>query len=146
MRSTSVLLDDRLLIEQLLVGLPGLEGEVEIYTTFTWHYRACRAAVLGAGGHLSGPFQQLDVDFQADAIGSLLNLDERIRLPSARSSAPAMANLARQHPRLNFMNLEAVAVAKLATGSVWLSPAAARGILPGVLDEERVSWMEVPLP
>lgn len=31
-----------------------------LHTTIYWYYRACRADVLGAGGHLSGPFQQLE--------------------------------------------------------------------------------------
>lgn len=57
MAGESVVLDDRLLIEELLVGLDA--GAVELHTTVNWYYRACRAADLGAGGHLSGSFLQL---------------------------------------------------------------------------------------
>src|SRR3954454_19064551 len=51
-----VLLDDRLLIEELLFGLA---ADARLLTTTYWYYRACRAAVEAAGGHMSGPFEQL---------------------------------------------------------------------------------------
>ncbi|HRE01590.1 MAG TPA: hypothetical protein PLV68_09835, partial [Ilumatobacteraceae bacterium] len=56
--ASAIILDDRLLIEELLVGL---DVEGERHTTTYWYYRACRAAVSGAGGHLSGPFLGLDI-------------------------------------------------------------------------------------
>lgn len=61
-----VIVDDRLLIEELLAGLPK-SRPVAVYTTSSWYYRACRAAVLGAGGHLSGPFHQLEMEEQETA-------------------------------------------------------------------------------
>ena len=79
MATTSrIILDDRLLIEALLVGLA---EEGERHTTTYWYYRACRAAVSGAGGHLSGPFLGLDEQRQATAIRSLLLLPDTIGLP-----------------------------------------------------------------
>ena len=73
---TAVVLDDRLLIEELLAGLPHGARDIALHTTSLWYYRACRAAVAGAGGHLSGPFQQLAGAEQDQAILSLLELRE----------------------------------------------------------------------
>lgn len=133
-----VLLDDRLLIEQLLVGLDA--DNVELYTTTYWYYRACRASVAGAGGQLSGPFENLDRNEQERAILSLLELPDEIGLPAPRATVPAMARLALRHPRLNLLNLEAVAAATTLAATVWLSPPAARGVLPAVLDAEALAW------
>jgi hypothetical protein len=54
-----------------------------------------------------------------------------------------MVELAGRHPRLNLLNLEAVAVGLLLSASVWISPAAASGLLSDVLDAERVAWETV---
>ncbi len=78
----TVVLDDRVLIEELLVGLRS--DPIGLTTTAYWYYRACRAAVLGAGGHLSGPFEQVDDDDQQRAITSLLQLRDDIALPDPR--------------------------------------------------------------
>ena len=137
--SQLVVVDDRLLIEELLVGL-GKGRDVVLCTTFYWYYRACRAAVLGAGGHLSGPFQELDRDEQDHAILSLLELRSDIELPDSRPTVPRMAQIAKRHPRLNLLNLEAVAVGQLSGATVWLSSEAAGGVLPAVLDQEDVAW------
>lgn len=141
MPSTSqlVVVDDRLLIEELLFGL-AKGKDVVLCTTFYWYYRACRAAVLGAGGHLSGPFQELDRDEQDHAILSLLELRSDIELPDSRPTVPRMAQIAKRHPRLNLLNLEAVAVGQLSGATVWLSSEAAGGVLPAVLDQEDVAW------
>ncbi|MGB7051533.1 MAG: hypothetical protein WBG41_08195, partial [Acidimicrobiales bacterium] len=61
-----IVLDDRLLIEELLVGLD--RRGAQLHTTSYWYYRACRAAVAGAGGHLSGPFRELPPVEQRQAI------------------------------------------------------------------------------
>jgi len=140
-----VVLDDRLLIEELLVGLPDATADLSLHTTTYWYYRACRAAVAGAGGHLSGPFQELANDEQGRAILSLLDLRPDIGLPDPRSSVPAMVGVAGRHPRLNLLNLEAVTVARLLSGTIWLSEAATEGILPAVLDAEGVGWRTVPI-
>ena len=139
-----VILDDRLLIEELLIGLP--RRRVALHTTTYWYYRACRAAVLGAGGHLSGPFERLEDDEQELAILSLLELRSDIALPDPRPTVPLMARLARRHPRLNLMNLEAVAVGKLLGGTLWLSIEGASGVLPPVLEQEQVRWQTVAIP
>jgi hypothetical protein len=133
-----------LLIEELLVGLPKAR-RVVLHTTFYWYYRACRAAVLGAGGHLSGPFQELEQDDQERAILSLLELRDEIALPDPRPTVPRMTQIAKRHPRLNLLNLEAVAVGQMLGGTVWLSVEAAGGVLPAVLDQEHVAWQAVTI-
>jgi hypothetical protein len=136
-------LDDRLLIEELLVGIP--RRRVELATTTYWYYRACRAAVLGAGGHLSGPFERAGAGQQAAAIVGLLELRDDIALPDARTTVPEMARLAGRHPRLNLMNLEVAAVGRLLRATVWLSRESTQGVLPVVLDDERVRWRTVTI-
>lgn len=143
--STVVIVDDRLLIEELLVGLSRGRRRVALHTTAYWYYRACRAAVAGAGGHLSGPFAELALEEQQRAILSLLELREDIGLPDPRSTVPVMADLARRHPRLNLLNLEAAAAARVMTAAVWLSDEAAAGVLPSVLDTEGLPWTTVQL-
>ena len=134
-----ILLDDRLLIEELLMGLPAAAG-ASLYTTTYWYYRACRAAVLGAGGQLSGPFERLGAGEQERAIASLLELRVDIGLPEPRATIPLMVQIAARHPKLDLLNLEAVA-ASLSLGTVlWLSPPAAQGLLPAVLEAEALSW------
>ena len=142
MAAGALVLDDRLLIEELLVGL---DEEGERHTTAYWYYRACRAAVVGAGGHLSGPFLGLDTAHQAAAVRSLLLLPDTIGLPNPRSTVPMMAELSERHPRLNLLNLEAAAVGAILGATVLLSVEASRGVLPQVLDAERIVWRVVEL-
>ena len=138
----NLVLDDRLLIEELLAGL---EVEGHRHTTSYWYYRACRAAVAGAGGHLSGPFLGLDVSQQAAAVRSLLALPDTIGLPDPRSTVPTMAELSDRHPRLNVLNLEAAATGLVLDATVLLSAEASRGVLPGVLDAEGIEWRIVEI-
>jgi hypothetical protein len=56
-----------------------------------------------------------------------------------------MAQIGKRHPRLNLLNLEAVAVGQLLAGTLWLSLEAAAGLLPAVLDEEQVAWRAVAI-
>ena len=49
---------------------------------------------------------------------------------------PLMVDIAARHPRLNLLNLEAAAMARLLRGTVWLSEESSAGILPGVLNDE----------
>ncbi len=140
-----VVLDDRLLIEELLVGLPDAVAALSLHTTTYWYHRACRAAVVGAGGYLSGPFQALSDDEQRRAIVSLLEVRQDIGLPDSRTTVPAMVDVAGRHPRLNLLNLEAVAVAQLLAATLWLSEPAAVGILPPVLQAEGVAWRIVAI-
>lgn len=142
---SQVIVDDRLLIEELLVGL-AKGPSVVLHTTAYWYYRACRAAVIGAGGHLSGPFQELEKGEQEQAILSLLELPSEILLPDPRSTVPRMAQIAKRHPRLNLLNLEAVAMGQLRGATVWLSGEVAAGALPAVLDQEHVAWQAVTIP
>lgn len=136
-------MDDRLLIEELLVGLRRSRPATELHTTSYWYYRACRAAVAGAGGHLSGPFDQLATGEQERAILSLLELRDDIGLPDPRLTVPLMADLARHHPRLNLLNLEATALARLLCGTIWLSEQSTAGILPTVLEAEGIPWSTI---
>lgn len=138
-----VVVDDRLLIEELLVGLRGTRRPVELHTTSYWYYRACRAAAAGAGGHLSGPFEQLAAAEQERAILSLLELRDDIGLPDPRVTVPVMVDIAGRHPRLNLLNLEATALARLLPGTVWLSEESAAGILPTVLAAEGIAWTTI---
>jgi hypothetical protein len=138
----NIILDDRLLIEELLVGI-GEEGQR--HTTTYWYYRACRAAVSGAGGHLSGPFLGLDNRRQATAIRSLLLLPDTIGLPEPRSMVPVMAELSERHPRLNLLNLEAAAAGLVLDATMLLSIEATRGVLPEILDAENIRWRTVEI-
>jgi len=138
----TIILDDRLLIEELLVGL---SEKGERHTTTYWYYRACRAAVGGAGGHLSGPFLGLDDPHQAAAIRSLLSLPDAIGLPDARSTVPVMAELSDRHPRLNLMNLEAAASGLVLDATLLLSVEATRGVLPSILDAEKIRWRTIEI-
>ncbi|MBA2387737.1 MAG: hypothetical protein H0V69_11705 [Acidimicrobiia bacterium] len=56
-----------------------------------------------------------------------------------------MARVAVRHPRLNLLNLEAVAAGQTLDATIWLSPPAAQGVLPAVLDSEGVSWTTISL-
>ncbi len=140
-RSSVVILDDRLLIEELLVGLD--KRRAKLFTTTYWYYRACRAALLGAGGHLSGPFEDLDRADQERATLSLLELRDDISLPDPRPTVPMMVDTARRHPHLNLLNLEAVAAAKILSARLLLSRETTSGVLPNVLDKERIAWRTV---
>ena len=143
--AASVVLDDRLLVEELLVGLAREVSHVRLHTTTYWYYRACRAAVAGGGGHLSGPFQELATSEQERAILSLLELRDDIGLPDPRPTVPVMADVARRHPRLNLLNLEAVAVAHLLPGTIWLSEQSSAGVLAGILDAEGIVWRTITM-
>lgn len=144
MGRSPLLLDDRLLIEELLHGL---RLNADLATTALWYFRACRAATIGGTGQLSGPFAQLSDDLQARAIQSLLTLSDHIALPDPRAVVPVMADLAARHDRLNALNLEAVATARVLDAEVRLSPAAGRGLLPAVLDVEGIRWETIsPTP
>lgn len=134
-----MILDDRLLIEELLVGLT-YGPTTRLATTTYWYYRACRAAVVGAGGHLSGPFTRLDPDLQTKTVSSLLQLRLDIFLPEPRLVVPVMAELAMHYPRLNLLNLEVVAFARVNSAQVWLSNEGSKGVLPSILDEEGIMW------
>ena len=96
--------------------------------------------MAGAGGHLSGPFHALGRAEQQRAIASFLQLPEEIGLPRQRDVVPIMVSVAGRHPRLNVLNLEAVATARWLRATVWLSPEGASGMLPGVLDDEELDW------
>jgi hypothetical protein len=139
-QSHAVILDDRLLIEELLVGLPRRRRRPLLHTTAYWYYRACRASMLGAGGHLSGPFEHVAQAEQERALLSLLELRDDIGLPDPRHSVPVMADIARRHPQLNLLNLEATATALVLGATVWLSGPSAAGVLPSVLDDEGIGW------
>ena len=136
----NVVLDDRLLIEELL----GLDRRgAQLHTTSYWYYRACRAAVASGGGHLSRPFRELPIGEQQRAIASMLQLPEEIGLPQPRHVAPLMVAAADGHPKLSLLNLEAVAAAHFPGATLWLSPDGARGVLPDVLEMESIAWRAV---
>lgn len=144
-RRSVVLLDDRLLIEELLEGIAVGRRRIEFTTTAYWYYRACRAAVAGGAGHLSGPFSNLAASEQERAILSLLELRGDIGLTDPRITVPEMADVARRHSQLNLLNLEAVAAARILGAAVWLSAPAAAGVLPEVLQAEGLAWQTVDI-
>jgi hypothetical protein len=133
-----VLIDDRILVAHLLDSKVNIPRGSELHTTAYWYYRACRAAIAGGAGQLSGPFRALHPDEQAQAIQSLLQLPESVGLPDSRRLVPEMAEISRRHPQLNLLNIEATAAARLLSARVLLSPLAARGVLAEVLEEERI--------
>ncbi len=140
MPTSNALIDDRLLVAHLLGARVALPRRAVLHTTAYWYYRACRAAIAGGAGQLSGPFQALRPDEQASAIQGLLELPERIGLPDSRRLVPEMADVSYRHPALNLLNVEATAAARLLSAHVLLSPAAASGVLPGTLDAEGLAW------
>jgi hypothetical protein len=97
-------------VAYLLDSKVNIPRSSELHTTASWYYRACRAAIAGGAGQLSGPFRALQPDEQAQAI-----------------------------PQLNVLNIEAAAAARLISARVLLSPPAARGVLAEVLEEEHIS-------
>lgn len=139
MPSSSVLVDDWLLVARV-VGLPiTLPRRAVLHTTIYWYYRACRAAVAGAGGHLSGPFVALDRSLQAAAVAAMLELPGDVGLPDPRPLVPEMVGVHQRHPQLNLLNVEAAAAALLLDARVLLSAPSAAGVLGGVLDAEGVA-------
>lgn len=138
---SNVLIDDRLLVAYVTGGrVPSGRSKAALHTTTYWYFRACRAAALGGGGQLSGPFAQLDAADQQRAITAMLQLPDDVGLPDPRPLVPTMVGVAQRHPRLNIMNIEATAAALLLDARVLLSPAAAQGVLAPVLDAERIRW------
>lgn len=105
-----------------------------------WCFRAARAGVLAAGGHLSGPFERISKPRQERAIEQLLRLRSDIDLPEPRSIVATMVRVAQRHRRLNLLNLEATAAAVELADVVRLSRKASEGLLPGVFDTERIRW------
>lgn len=140
----AVILDDRLLIEELLVGLRA--RPTRPHTTTYWYYRACRAAVPWSQRPSLRAFDRLTGALQASAVASLLRLPDHIGLPEPRRTVPAMVDLARRHPKLNLLNLEAAAAARSLDAAIWLSPDGAAGVLAPVLEAEGIAWTTVPYP
>ena len=142
---SSVILDDRLLVEEVLIGLRRPRREIKLFTTVYWYYRASRAAVAGGSGKLSGPFMNVDTMLQRQAIRSLLQLPDAIDFVHPKQLVPAMADIARAEPHLNLMNLEAIAAAQVLNATVWLSAATTNGILPDALTRRNLRWKTVSL-
>ncbi len=140
MTTATVLLDDRLLLAHLLGVKLALPRRAALHTTTYWYYRACRAAVAGGAGQLAGPFRSLPADEQARTIQAMLELPDDIGLPDGHALVPEMAMVSHRHPRLNVLNVEAAAWARVLSARVLLSPRAARGLLPKVLTAEDVRW------
>ncbi|MEP6625888.1 MAG: hypothetical protein ABJC79_15675, partial [Acidimicrobiia bacterium] len=144
MPTSSSLIDDRLLVARL-VGEKVRLSRGGLATTTYWYYRACRAAVAGGAGQLSGPFARLSAGEQASAIRTMLSLPDDVALPDPRALVPTMVEVQQRHPPLNVMNVEAVAAAIELDARVLLSARGAEGILPAVLDAEAIPWRVVPI-
>ncbi|HZJ27350.1 MAG TPA: hypothetical protein VFF40_10140 [Acidimicrobiia bacterium] len=144
MPTSNSLIDDRVLIARLVrerVRLPR-DG---LFTTSYWYYRACRAAVVGGSGQLSGPFAALADDEQASAIRAMLSLPADIALADPRLLVPEMVAMHQRHPQLDIMNLEALGAASLLDARVLLSERAADGALPGPLSAEGLAWRVIKI-
>lgn len=139
--NSPALIDDRLLVDWVLSSKrPRWAPRTIVFTTQYWYYRATRAAVAGAGGQLSGPFAALPFEEQAGAIEALLGLPDDVGLSDPRALVPEMVEVSRRHGRLNLMNVEAVAAARLLEGPVMMSAKAAGGVLPAALEAEGIPW------
>jgi hypothetical protein len=137
--TSSSLIDDRLLVAHVTRASIG-RSRGPLATTTYWYYRACRAAAIGAGGQLSDPFSHLPPDLQSQATAAMLHLPAEIALPDPRQLVPIMVEVHHELPRLNVLNLEAVAAARQLEARVLLSPAAAEGVLPEALDHFEIRW------
>jgi len=56
-----------------------------------------------------------------------------------------MAELSDRHPRLNLMNLEAAASGLVLDATLLLSVEATRGVLPSILDAEKIRWRTIEI-
>jgi hypothetical protein len=56
-----------------------------------------------------------------------------------------MAELSERHPRLNLLNLEAVASGLVLNATMLLSNETARGVLPEMLGAENIKWRTVEI-
>jgi hypothetical protein len=140
------LLDDRLLVAYL-VGEPfPLADSARLVSTSLLYFRACRAAVLGVGGPLSGPFKALNSDHRAAAVERILMLPDRIELLDPRDVVPVMVHVRHRHPALNLLNTEVVAVAQLTDATLLLSRPTANGQLASVLATNTFNFEIVDLP
>jgi hypothetical protein len=127
--------------ERLPIG-----GRAERFTTMYFYFRACRAAVAGVAGHLSGPFERLDRDRRNAALEQMLTLPDDVGLPDSRQLVPVMAGVHRRHPNLSVLNIEAVAAALMLGANMVLSPPTASGQLAAVLPIENITFQTVDLP
>jgi hypothetical protein len=73
----------------------------------------------------------------------MLQLPAEVGLPEPRRIVPLMVEVAGRRPRLNLLNLEAVAMAHSLRATVWLSPEGAAGTLSEVLPAEGISFETV---
>ena len=73
----------------------------------------------------------------------MLSLPDDISLPEPRSIVPVMTDVHRRHERLNLLNLEAVAAAKVLDAEILLSPKSAAGRLPAVLEADAIPWRQI---
>jgi hypothetical protein len=137
---SDVLIDDRLLVARLTGSKVLGRSRAALHTTTYWYYRSCRASVIGGSGRLSAPFAALGAGDQGRAIDAMLRLPDDIGLPDPRRLVPVMGEVAARHPRLNLMNVEAVAAAHVLGARVLLSPPAAQGVLAPALDAESIPW------
>jgi hypothetical protein len=144
--SEAVLFDDRALVAHLVGERLPVARDAERFTSTYFYFRACRAVAAGAGGRLSGPFEQLDPERRAAALDHMLTLPDDVGLPDPRQMVPLMVGVQRRHPNLNVLNTEAVAAALLLGATMVLGPATAGGQLEAVLPVEGVPFRTVDLP
>jgi hypothetical protein len=145
----TVLVDDHVLLACLArrepdeVARAGRRGR--LYTSGLWYHRLCRVlAASRVGGALSSRLQGLEVADAERLVGSCRHLPEAVRIVSWRETGWPMATLLRNH-RLNLLQLEALAAARLIGGTICLWEGDAAPQLRAAADILAVPILAVPL-
>ena len=68
-----------------------------------------------------------------------------MRLKVPPDATPWPSKLSERHPRLSLLNLDAAAAGLVLDATVLLSIEASAGVLPGVLDDEGITWLTVQI-
>jgi hypothetical protein len=98
--SQLVIVDDRLLIEELLMVL-AQSRRVVFHTTSYWYYPGLTCSRAGCGWPPVRAFRAVGERGTGTAILSLLELRPDILLPDPRQTVLRLARIAKRHPRLN---------------------------------------------
>lgn len=122
----TILVDDHLLLRILLGDEPRelRPAGATLATTGLWYHRLCRALADGAVvGSMSRQLGSTRPRTAADVIAALIDLPEHVEMPSLRTLAWPMAELARAGVRLNLLSLEAIAAARHLDAEICLADA-----------------------
>ena len=113
--SSSVLVDDHILLRMLLGEEPGElrpRGGI-VATTGLWYHRLCRAlAGQAVVGSMSRRLGGVSPEVAAEVIAAVIERPASIELVSLRTVGWPMGELVRDGARLNLLSLEALAAAR----------------------------------